>query len=144
MSEKDNHTEPFTPYSFQQFLNGGKLMASRCGDCQQIYLPVRGLCPQCGDTNLEWVELSGKGKLAAFTSVYVGPSFMNAEGFGREKPYLTGIVELDEGPMISARLLGLDEKNPEKNKIGTQMAFATVEVGEGDSAYAQLAFQLEG
>ena len=144
MSEKDIHTEPFTPHSFQQFLNDGKLMASRCADCQRIYLPVRGLCPHCGDSNLEWIQLTGKGKLAAFTSVYVGPSFMNAEGFGRENPYLTGIVELDEGPQISARLLGLDEKNPEKIKIGTKMVFSTVEVGEGDEAYAQLSFQLEG
>lgn len=143
MSEKDNKTAPFTPYSFQQYLNGGKLMASRCADCQQIYLPVRGLCPKCGDSNLEWIELTGKGKLAAFTSVYVGPSFMNAEGYGRENPYLTGIVELDEGPLISARLLGLDEKNPEKIKIGTKMVFSTVEVGEGEAAYAQLSFQLE-
>ena len=116
-------------------------MASRCVGCQKIYLPVRGLCPDCGDSNLEWVELSGNGKLAAFTSVYVGPSFMNAEGFGREKPYLTGIVELDEGPRISARLLGWDETRPEKVKIGTTMVFAKVEIGQGEDAYAQLAFE---
>jgi uncharacterized OB-fold protein len=144
MSEKDNKTTPCTPYSFQQYLNAGKLMASRCADCQEIYLPVRGLCPECGASNLEWVEMTGKGKLAAYTSVYVGPSFMNAEGFGRENPYLTGIVELDEGPMISARLLGLDEKHPEKIKIGTRMIFSTVEIGEGEDTYAQLAFQFEG
>lgn len=144
MSEKVNSNTPFTAHSFQAYLKEGKLMASRCRDCQQIYLPVRGLCPSCGVSNLEWVELAGKGKLAAFTSVYVGPSFMNAEGFGREKPYLTGIVELEEGPRISARLLGLDETKPEEIKIGTRMVFATVEIGQGEALSAQLAFEVEG
>ena len=141
MSENNNPPIPFTAHSFQAYLKEGKLMASHCGGCQKTYLPVRGLCPACGDTNLEWVELDGKGKLAAFTSVYVGPSFMNAEGFGREKPYLTGIVELDEGPRISARLLGWDETKPEEVKIGTRMVFTTVEIGQG---VAQLAFEVEG
>ena len=69
---------------------------------------------------------------------------MNAEGYGRDKPYLTGIVELDEGPRISARLLGWEETKPEDIKIGSRMAFTTVEVGQGENAYAQLAFEVEG
>ena len=144
MSEKDLLEIPFTAYSFQQFLNKGKLMASRCADCQRIYLPVRGLCPECGESSLEWVELAGTGKLAAYTSVYVGPSFMNAEGFGREKPYLTGIVELDEGPRISGRLTGFDVEKPDEIKIGTRLIFSTIEIGEGDNSYSQLAFHPEG
>lgn len=144
MSEKVNPNMPFTAHSFQRYLMEGKLMASRCEDCQAMYIPVRGLCPSCGDSKLAWVELAGKGKLAAFTSVYVGPSFMNAEGFGRDKPYLTGIVELDEGPRISARLLGLDPTQPQRIKIGTRMTFTTVEVGQGDEIYAQLAFAVAG
>ena len=99
---------PFTAHSFQHFLSQGQLKASQCTDCQRKFLPVRALCPNCGQTNLEWVDLSGKGKLAAYTSVYIGPTFMNEEGFSRDKPYLTGIVELEEGPKISARLLDLD------------------------------------
>jgi uncharacterized OB-fold protein len=142
MTEQEYREIPFTAYSFQQFLNQGRLMASRCTDCQNIYLPVRGLCPDCGESNLEWIELEGKGKLAAYTSVYVGPTFMNAEGFGRQNPYLTGVVELAEGPRISARLLDMDAEKPQEIKIGTRLTFSTVEVGEGDNSYAQLAFTI--
>jgi uncharacterized OB-fold protein len=138
MSEK---LIPFTAYEFQQYLNQGELKASRCVDCQKIYLPVRAICPDCGRSNLEWIELSGKGKLAAYTSIYIGPSFMNALGFGRDKPYLTGIVELDEGPKISARLLGLDPENPSEIKIGTALEYSGIEIGDEDHISMQLAFK---
>lgn len=101
------------------------------------------ICPDCGQIDLEWVEMSGKAKLAAFTSVYIGPSFMNAEGFGREKPYLTGIVELDEGPRISARLLGLDPENPDQIQISIPLVFIEHTIGEGSSETYQLAFRSE-
>jgi len=138
MSEND---KPFTAYSFQQYLNQGQLKASQCVDCQKIYLPVRAICPDCGQSNMDWIELSGKGKLAAYTSVYIGPSFMNERGYGRDKPYLTGIVELEEGPRISARLLGLDPENPSKIKIGTPLVYSGIEIGDGDGNSIQLAFK---
>ena len=138
MSEK---VIPFTAFEFQQYLNQGELKASRCIDCQKIYLPVRAICPDCGRSNLEWIELSGKGKLAAYTSIYIGPSFMNGLGFGRDKPYLTGIVELEEGPKISARLLGLDPENPSEIKIGTPLEFSGIEIGDEDHISIQLAFK---
>jgi len=140
MSDK---TMPFTAYSFQHYLGQGKLKASRCPDCQRLFLPVRSLCPDCGQIDLEWVELSGKAKLAAFTSVYIGPTFMNQEGFSREKPYLTGIVELEEGPRISARLLGLSPEDPTGIKIGTPLVFTVHEIGQADSSTIQLAFSSE-
>jgi uncharacterized OB-fold protein len=139
-----NSQMPFTAHSFHQYLSQGKLKASRCPDCQQVFLPVRALCPDCGQIELEWVDLSGKGKLAAFTSVYIGPTFMNEEGFSREKPYLTGIVELDEGPRISARLLGLDPENPAAIKIGIPLVFTEHKIGEGEGETHQLAFRSEG
>ncbi|MDZ7843412.1 MAG: Zn-ribbon domain-containing OB-fold protein [Anaerolineales bacterium] len=134
----------FTAHNFQQFLDEGKLMACRCPACQAIYLPVRALCPKCFQPDLDWIELSGRGKLSAYTSVYIGPTFMNEEGFGRDKPYLTGIVELEEGPNISARLIGLDPGNPAEVKIGTPLFFMVVKIGEGENERAQLAFQPEG
>ena len=37
-------TLPFTVASFNQFLNEKKLMASRCPQCDALYLPPRALC----------------------------------------------------------------------------------------------------
>ena len=133
---------PFTVASFNQFLKEKKLMASRCPACNALYLPPRAICPTCHSDQLEWAETSGRGRLAAFTSVYVGPTAMIAAGFDRNNPYVTGIVELDEGVKISARILGVDAKQPEQIKIGTPMTVAFVERGEGDKQQTFLAFQV--
>ena len=134
-------TLPFTAASFNQFLGEKKLMASHCPACDALYLPPRAICPKCHSDQLEWVETSGKGKLAAFTSVYVGPTAMIAQGYDRNNPYVTGIVELDEGIKISARILGVDAGHPEQIKIGTPMTVAFLERGEGEARRTFLAFE---
>lgn len=130
----------FTAAAFNKFLGEHKLMASHCTNCNQTFLPPRAICPNCHGDKMEWVETSGKGKLAAFTSVYVGTTAMNAEGFDRNNPYATGIVELDEGVKISARLIGVDAKNPVTIRIGTPMRVEFLDRGEGEAKQTFLAF----
>jgi len=132
---------PFTAASFSQYLAEGKLMASRCADCGTLNLPPRAICPNCHSENLEWAETSGKGKLAGFTVVSIAPTFMIKQGFGRDKPYVSGVVELDEGVKISARITGVDVTKPEEIKVGTPLTVDFVTFGEGDDAKTYLAFK---
>ena len=136
-------SRPLTAAAFNQYLAEHKLMAARCRACNKVYLPPRALCPACQGDDLEWVELSGRGRLAAFTSVYVGPSAMIAEGYDRNNPYLTGIVELDEGVRVSARILGLDAKAPDVRWIGMPLTVAFLDRGEGEGKSTVLAFTAE-
>lgn len=138
MSEQPSR--PFTAAAFNQYLAEHKLMATRCPACDATYLPPRAICPQCHGDALEWTELSGAGKLAAFTSVYVGPSAMVAEGYDRNNPYVSGIVELAEGPKISARIVGVDARRPDIAWIGTPMTVAFLDRGEGEGKSTVLAF----
>jgi uncharacterized OB-fold protein len=138
----DQSTRPLTAASFKQFLNEKKLMGSRCLKCHALYLPPRQICPKCHGDQLEWIEMSGRGKLAAFTSIYIGPSRMIAEGFDRNKPYCTGIVELDEGVKISARILGVDASQPETIQIGTPLMIEFLERGEVEQPATILAFKV--
>ena len=138
----DNPTRPFTAAAFQQYLNEAQLMGSHCPQCAKTYLPPRAICPSCQSADLEWVALSGKGQLAAFTSIYIAPTFMVDQGFGRANPYLTGIVALDEGPQISARILGSDATQPDVSVIGSPVEVEFLEQGEGDARMATLAFRL--
>lgn len=101
-------SRPFTAASFNAYLAEGKLMASYCPESDSLYLPPRAICPKTHSTRMEWRELSGKGKIAAFTAIYIGLSEMVAAGYDRTTPYFSGIVALDEGVTISAFLLGLD------------------------------------
>jgi uncharacterized OB-fold protein len=132
---------PFTAASFDQYLSEGKLMASRCVDCGTLNLPPRAICPKCHSENLEWTETSSKGKLAGFTVVSIAPTFMIEQDYGRDKPYVSGIVELDEGVKISARIIGMDATKPEEIKVGTPLTVDFVTFGEGDEAKTYLAFK---
>ncbi len=117
--------------SFYKFLAEKKLMASRCPKCQAIYLPPHPICTKCHGSDMEWVEMKGGGKLAAFTAIAVGTTSTIEEGYNRNNPYLVGIVELDEGPKISGRILGLDAKRPGNIKIGTPLTVEFSEQVEG-------------
>jgi len=74
---------PFNDISYEQFLNEEKLMGSRCKKCGTLFVPPRSICVKCYAAEMEWVEVEGKGKLAAFTCISVGPPFMIAEGYDR-------------------------------------------------------------
>jgi uncharacterized OB-fold protein len=52
---------------------------------------------------------------------------MAAQGFGRDNPYCSAVVELDEGPRVVARIEGVDAKQPKSIRIGMRLAaqFAT-------------------
>jgi hypothetical protein len=133
---------PFTSASFGQYLNEKKLMGSHCTTCNKDFLPPRAICPNCHGDQLTWIEFSGKGKLAAFTSIYIAPTAMIEAGYGRDNPYLAGVVELEEGVKISAQILGLDAKKPEDINIGTSLQAEFVERGEGESKKTFLAFRV--
>lgn len=131
---------PFTEYSFQQYLQEHKLMGSHCAACGGTFVPPRPVCPKCQGEAMAWVEVSGKGKLAAFTAVYIGPTAMIEAGYDRTNPYLTGVVQLEEGPMISAQILDLDAAQPEISAIGTPLTVSFIERGEADTQKTYLAF----
>jgi uncharacterized OB-fold protein len=78
--------------------------------------------------------------LAAFTVIYSGPTFMFEQGFDRKNPYLSGIVELEESPRISARITGLDPTKPAEIQIGIPLHVDFVAFGEGEAEKVYLAF----
>ncbi len=108
-------------HQFEQFLQEKRLMGSECSSCGSLFLPPRARCNQCQGTGMQWAEMSGKGRLAAFTCIAIGPPFMVEEGYDRNHPYCTGVIELEEGPRMVARIDGVDAQKPETIKIGTSL-----------------------
>lgn len=140
MSEEIS-VRPFSAAAFDRYLAEHRLMAARCRQCGGMYVPPRAICPRCQGEELEWIETSGKGRLAAFTVIYSGPTFMVEQGFDRKNPYISGIVELEEGPRISARITGLDPAKPAEIQIGTPVRADFLEAGQGESQRTYLAFK---
>jgi uncharacterized protein len=132
---------PFNDISWEKFLSEDKLMGSRCRKCSILSVPPRPICTKCYGSDMEWVEMKGKGKLAAFTCIAIGPPFMMKEGYDRKHPYITGVVELGEGARVVARIEGLDGSKPETVKIGTPLRVEFLHRGEEGDAVTFLAFR---
>jgi hypothetical protein len=132
---------PFSDISYEQFLNEEKLMGSKCKKCGALFVPPRSICIKCYSLEMEWVEMKGKGKLTAFTCIAVGPPLMIQEGYDRKHPYCSGVVELEEGARVVARIEGVDTTNPETIKIGTPLTTTFLHRGEGEQERTFLAFK---
>jgi len=132
---------PFNDISYERFLNEGKLMGSRCRKCRVLFLPPRTICIKCFGSEMEWVQVEGKGRLVAFTCIAIGPPFMIREGYNRKHPYVSGVVELQDGVKVVARIEGVDGNNPEMIKIGTRLEVDFLHRGEGRNSTAFLAFR---
>lgn len=122
----------FTPAAFNRFLGENKLMGTRCKKCGAVFLPPRPICLECHSTDMEWQRMEGTGQLAAFTVIAVGPTAMVENGYDKDNPYCSGIVQVKEGPKISGQILGLDNLNPGSIKVGTPMTVEFVERKDGD------------
>jgi uncharacterized OB-fold protein len=90
-----------------------------------------------------WDEMGGRGKLIAFTTVHIAPTAMIEAGYDRKNPYCAGIVQLEDGPSISAQILGVDAARPEEIQIGMPLKLAFVQRGEGEKTQTYLAFEKE-
>ena len=133
---------PFTLASFQTYMNEGRLMGSRNRATGEVFAPPRPIDPATHSDDMEWIELSGRGTLAAFTWVYIGTTAMIDAGFDRTKPYVAGIVELEEGPRISAQLLGVDGTAPDIDWIGRSLEATFIERGKEEKRRTYLVFEM--
>ena len=87
-----------------------RLEGSVCQDCNQLSFPPRDVCRACGSTALWPHRLIGRGTVYSFTVLYQGP-----ESFDGGVPYAVGLIDLEEGPRITAMLTDID---PEQVEIG--------------------------
>jgi uncharacterized OB-fold protein len=83
------------------------LEGHKCGNCGAIFLGERSVCSKCGARDqMSTVKLSNSGKLYSFSIVH--RSFP-----GIEVPYVSAVVDLDDGVAIKGNLINV-EPDPEK------------------------------
>ena len=136
-SEKD-----FTVYNYLTYLEQKKLMGSKCKKCNEMYAPPRKLCIKCNTADMEWIEFSGKGNLVAFSCIHVGTKFFVDKGYSMKKPYCFSVIKLEEGPMISGQLIGVDESKPDTINIDMPVQATFLETRlSGDEPRIDLGFK---
>jgi len=130
-----------TIQSYLEYINSKKLMGSKCKKCGAVDVPPRKLCIKCNSTDVDWIEMSGNGKIAAFSCISVGTTFMVEKGYSMKKPYCFSVINLDEGPMISGQLLGVDETKPDTIKIETPVKVKFIETDLKGETRVDLGFE---
>jgi uncharacterized protein len=117
----DDLSQPFWDAAAQ-----GRLVIQRCIDCGHYNHPPKPLCDRCASANLQYVEVSGRGRVFSFTTNYQ----KNVAGFEDAVPYTNLIVELEEEPQlfVISDLAGTDT---EWVHIGApvQVVFQTLDEG---------------
>jgi len=82
------------------------LVGEVCPHCQGKIFPPRDICPVCGEDARALYSFSGRGEVYSFTTVNQAPA-----GYEENAPYTVALVQLEEGPMVTAQLTDLDD-NP--------------------------------
>lgn len=91
---------PFTA-TFWDALAEGRFLSTTSGETGQPVFPPRDFDPVTWSRDVEWVELTGRGKLYSVTSIHAAP-----EAFKEFAPYQVAIVDLDEGLRLATAFLG--------------------------------------
>jgi uncharacterized OB-fold protein len=87
-------------------LKEGKVHATKCKKCGEIYYPPQVDCPTCLTSEVEWIQLL-EGNLETFTQVCLKP-----QGFSHyEQNYIVAITKTVEGVKIMGWLEETDVKN---------------------------------
>jgi uncharacterized OB-fold protein len=100
-----------TSQNFAKALREGKFLGLKCNQCSEYTVPPQKVCSQCQSEDMEVVELSRDGEIRTFTVIHIP-----AEGF--EAPYIVALVELQEGPWVTANIIDINPEEATMELIG--------------------------
>jgi len=88
-----------------------------CLSCKEFFFYPRLFCPRCFGWKIEWRRASGRGTLYTYAIQY------RPQAPGFQPPYVTAIVQLDEGPRVMTNLVSVE---PDPQKIRCDMPVEVV------------------
>jgi uncharacterized OB-fold protein len=112
---------------FVSYLEQGKVMGSKCKVCGLKFFPPRADCYQCLSSDMEWFEVSGKGKLITYSKLQYGPV-----GFEGDLPYAIALADFGEYKVFG-RLAGDIPEN--EIKVGMELKAVVNNLPNGQLNY---------
>lgn len=94
---------------YQSITATGDLHIQRCKACGTCSHPPRYYCPNCFSGDFEFDRVTGDGFVYSFTVSH----FSVEPAWQAEIPYVTVVVELDEGPRLVGAGRGFDPSHVE-------------------------------
>lgn len=123
----EEHTRPFWEAALQH-----RLLLARCDECSELSHPPELSCAACGSDRRSWVEASGRGDLWSWTVCH--PPLL--PWFAQHGTWLVGVVELEEGPRMIARIKNVAH---EDLVIGMRMQVDFEDLDSGGEAAGDVA-----
>ncbi|NWF86819.1 Zn-ribbon domain-containing OB-fold protein [Candidatus Bathyarchaeota archaeon] len=112
---------------FWEGLKEGKVYATKCTKCGKQYFPPVADCPNCLNSEIEWIELSNEAEVETFTHVVFRPT-----SFCQYKPYTVAIGRLKEGVKVLTWLTGFKLS---EIKVGMKVKLVAKLSQEGNPTY---------
>jgi uncharacterized protein len=101
------------------------LVGEVCPHCDAKLFPPRDVCPHCGGEAKNAYAFSGRGEVYSYTHMTDAPA-----GFENTAPYTVALIKLTEGPLITAQLTDLGDRQVE---IGMPVEMVTRKIrSDGD------------
>lgn len=125
------------PMSWRLAKHRYALIGTRCTGCKATHFPPRSVCKECGHEGMEKFAFSGKGKILSYTIIRAAP-----DGFERYSPYVVALVKLEEGPVVSAHVVGYNENEEMKIGAPVRMVFRKL-YEDGSSGVINYGFKFE-
>ena len=99
-----------------------RLTGSKCSNCGDLNFPPKPVCPKCRNRAAEAFRFSGKGTIYSFATVY-----QSTEAFAPYVPYVVALIDLAEGPRITAQLTDIE---PGQVQIGMPVEMVIRKISE--------------
>jgi uncharacterized protein len=112
---------------FMDKLGQGKVSGTKCKGCGNVYFPPRADCYNCMSSDMEWFDVTGKGKLLTFSKLEYAPV-----GFENDVPYSIAVLDFG-GYKVFGRLSG--DLPDSEIKVGMEMTVASNELPNGQLNY---------
>jgi len=98
---------------FVDYLEEGKVMGSRCKECGLVFFPPRADCYKCFSSDMEWFDVTGNGKLMAYSKLKYAPV-----GFDEDLPYCIAVLDYGDYKIFGRIASGIPD---DEIKLGMDM-----------------------
>jgi uncharacterized OB-fold protein len=112
---------------FIDYLEQGKVMGTRCPNCEMVFFPPRADCFKCLSSAMEWFEVEGMGKLITYSKLRYAPV-----GFEDDLPYCLAVLDYGDYKVFGR----ISNEIPEEEiQIGMEMVTEANKLPNGQLNY---------
>lgn len=101
---------------FLKELKNGKLIATKCDECDRVIFPPRMFCEYCYKPVQDWKYVEDTGEIVTYSI-----SYLDSNANPIEEPILIGVIDIDGASENHGLMHFFEEVNPDDLEIGMEV-----------------------